>query len=89
VTDRYCIYRGGRNNTYDYDIFSPATWAFDEYNGSGSYQTLADFQNATTQEDHGLQAAITINSNGTLPSGSVAIDKGTPLANHSYKLRYL
>lgn len=42
-TDRYGIYRGGRTNRYDYNLWNPANWLVDEWNGNGSYQTLIQF----------------------------------------------
>jgi hypothetical protein len=80
---RYGIYRGGRSNTYDYNIYKSTVnnWIADEYNTSGSYQHIAALRSATGQEIHGIEADPMLNSDNTLATNSPAIDAGVVLPN--------
>lgn len=81
-TDRYGIYRGGRSNRYDYNLWNPKTWMVDEWNGAGSYQTLAQFKSATGQEAHGIQGSPAFTSNTRdISDTSPAVDKGLLIPN--------
>ena len=81
-TERYAIYRGGRSNTDDYNLFNPTSWLVDEWNGTGSYPTVAAFRTATGMEEHGLQGSPSFGP-GTIQitNASIAIDKGLILPN--------
>ena len=80
---RYAVYRGGRTNTYDYNLYNGnSPGLFDEYNGTGSYQTLVAFRTATSQEQHGVQGSPAFsNGNFRISAVSPAVDKGVILPN--------
>lgn len=80
-TQRYGIYRGGRNNIYNYNLYNPTGDLVDEYNGTGHYVSRATFNAGTGQEANGLQGNPLLNSDGTLQAGSPAIDTGSLIAN--------
>ena len=80
---RYAVYRGGRTNTYDYNLYNGnSPGLFDEYNGTGHYQTLVAFRTATSQEQHGVQGSPAFsNGNFRISAVSPAVDKGVILPN--------
>lgn len=85
-TWRYPLYRGGRSNTYDYNLYYPNpagnNYSVSEWNTTTNYQTVALFFAGTGQEQHGQQGNPNLNSDGTLQSGSLlAIDTGVAIAN--------
>lgn len=82
---RYTIYRGGRSDTYDYNLHYTTNGTYiNEWEPAGvsaSYATLALFKAGTSQEAHGVSGNPTLNSDGTLTVGSPAIDIGVSLPN--------
>lgn len=80
-TARYSIYRGGRSNLYNYNLYNAGSAVADEYNTTGHYVTLANFQANTPHEDNGVEGDPLLNANGTLQSGSPARNVGVSIAN--------
>jgi hypothetical protein len=81
-SSRYGIYRGGRSNNYNYNLWNPSNWLVDEWNVSGSYQTLSSFRSATSQELNGIQSIPGfVAGSFQINSTSQAIDKALVLNN--------
>jgi len=82
IAYRYPIYRGRDGQDWDYDVLltTDNTKVADEWNGSTSYLSVSAFNAGTGQEAHGVATNPGIRSDGSILSGSSAINAGVALS---------